>query len=123
ARVFRPSVRSPAQTLPPGLGRAEAPEIRGEVQAPREAVPYAASRHGIAMLYHETDPATAVKLAFAHMSKEGLNVASDPDLALGQARRGAVVEFGNTDQIGVQPIRKPGPAVQGQKECEILRAE
>lgn len=94
------------------LGRAlpEGEVAVGLETRPTPRVVNSAADRGIGTLFHETDPTQA--LSFTRSVGDavtGLNVASDPAYALGQGGKGALVEFGNLDRIGVQPVRaKPG---------------
>ena len=70
---------------------------------------YSASRYNVQRLYHETSPDNAVDIATGSGDLSGLQVSPEHSLALGQTGKGAVIEFGNVEQIDVRPMRsKPG---------------
>lgn len=89
---------------------------------------YSASRYKLDHLYHETSPDGAVDIATSIGDKRGLQVSGDATLALGQKGKGALIEFGNVDQIDVRPLRsKPGAAFLEKQsgvppEMSILKA-
>lgn len=75
-------------------------------------------------VFHETDPETARVLSNSTVDKTGLNVSTNPELALGQGGKGAIVEFDKQhlqdDRGSFITIQKPG-IVSGITEGKELR--
>lgn len=111
----------------PGIGRAMADTGPGPS---RSSVPNNAAERGMDTLYHETDPRTAFMMLneISGSAMQDLHVTPNPDFALGQGARGAVIELGNTDGIGViRNSAKPGlrmmdAAGQGSPEWIVQHA-
>lgn len=88
----------------PAIPKPQPPQgLAGEA---RKSIPDSLARKGVSTVWHQTDPQMAHDIVFSSTDKTGLNVATTPELALGQKGKGALIEM-ETSQLAGRGINKP----------------